>query len=114
MTETSKVPDELLVDHLVEAGFESLCTRYRELTDLETEIGVEKKELSAVIKPLMQAAGARSVVGPGWNAIRAKGTTVQIVKTRLLEYGVSLKVIEASTKRTPYEYIQVRRVGREL
>jgi hypothetical protein len=85
-----------------------LCKRYREIAAQAKELETERKGLSEQIMPLMEAVEANSIQGDGWVAVRALGSRSIIVAERLLEHGVSMAIIEKSTKRTEYRYVQVR------
>lgn len=88
-----------------------LCERYRTVHESVVALEKEKKELSAQILPLMDAVEAKSITAPTWVAVKSKGTNVSISKEKLLANGVGMDIIEKSTQRTPYYYVQVRKPG---
>lgn len=87
----------------------ALAERCRAIADEVARLEAEKKELHAQIGPLMDAAGVRSVVGYGWHVIKATGSNSSISAELLLANGVDMTVIEKSTRKKTYSYIQVRK-----
>lgn len=86
----------------------ALCGRYREILDEQKRLESERKELSSQITPLLEAYDADSVVGDGWTASRVTGVRTMLMPELLLENGVAMDIIDKSTKRVEYSYLQVR------
>jgi hypothetical protein len=95
------------VPDLVEAGFDTVCERYRQVCTEVAALEAEKKELASLISPLLEAFEIKSVVGPDWVAVRSRGMSVKLDQTKLLAKGVKMEIIEACKVKTPYYYVQV-------
>lgn len=85
-----------------------LAEEYRACHEAEKKAKERKEELAALILPLLDAVGAKSVTdGDKWTVVKSRGANVSIKKERLLEKGVSVDIITYATVKTPYEYVQV-------
>lgn len=93
---------------LVDSEFADKCARYRQLTDQEAQIKIDKDELKEYIEPMLEMT-APSIDGGDWVAVRAKGKSVSISKERLLACGVPMATIKKCTVEKDYYYIQVRK-----
>lgn len=74
------------------------------------EAEARKKELNVEILNLLTECGYKTVLTPDWRVTFTQGTHTQISKERLLEQGVSVKVIAKATKTTTYETVTVTAV----
>ena len=103
-------PEVALAEYpdLAGSGFAELCSEYRALHVQMKTLDMRKKELGDLIKPLMEAVEADSVVGDGWHAIYSHGQRTTLHKEKLVEHGVSLEQIEESSTTSRYTYIQIR------
>jgi len=86
-----------------------LCGEYRDLVEQISELEARKKELGASIMPLLEDAGCDSIAGDGWVANRVRGTSSKLMPELLLQNGVRMEIIEKSTKKSHYWYVQVRK-----
>lgn len=77
-----------------------------EISELEAEV---KKQNSEILN-LLTECGYKTVLTPDWRVTFTQGTHTQISKERLLEQGVSVKVIAKATKTTTYETVTVTAV----
>jgi hypothetical protein len=65
------------------------------------------KDLNAKIMELQATCGYKTVLTPDWRVTLVSGTHTTISKERLLEQGVSVKIIDKATKKTTYETVAV-------
>ena len=96
-----------------------LGTRFRALVKVRQEIKEEIEKLEAKlgdtdnpginqeIELALAEHDLRTVRCEDWTVTLCEGKNVNLSKTRLIEEGVDVEVIEACTKVTPYTYIQV-------
>jgi|SRR6267142_837055 len=74
-----------------------------EMERLEKEV----KDYNVEILAQLTKSGYKTVLTPDWRVTFTQGTHTQISKERLLECGVSVKIIEKATKKTTYETVTV-------
>lgn len=81
-------------------GLVALRQKFKqEINEAEARV----KELNAEILASLTECGYKTVLTPDWRVTFVEGVHTQISKERLLEQGVSVKIIEKATKRTTYE-----------
>lgn len=69
------------------------------IKDLEKE----KRLRTDALVALLAESGHKTVLTPEWRVTFTQGTHTTLSKERLLEQGVSAKIIEKATKSTTYE-----------
>lgn len=98
------------VDHR-EAGlgkdFLALVARRQNLKMTRDKIEADLKDLSQKLTIMVAESGHKTIVTPDWRVTFTQGTNRSISKEKLLEQGVSVKIIEKATKETTYETVTV-------
>jgi hypothetical protein len=101
-------------DEPVDVRTAGLDNKYMKLVDRiqelklardEAEAGI--KELKSQIMELQAVTGYKTVLTPDWRVTLTSGTNVTISKEKLLEQGVSVKIIEKATRKTAYETLTI-------
>lgn len=87
--------------------FIRLLSRRQQASEEKKILETSLSELNEEIKSWMLDAGEKAVVADDWRVTVVQSTQSTISKERLLELGVSAKIITKATKTTPKEYIQV-------
>lgn len=87
--------------------FIRLLSKRQQASEEKKELEATLAELNEEIKSWMLDAGEKAVVADDWRVTVVQSTQSTISKERLLELGVSAKIITKATKTTPKEYIQV-------
>lgn len=85
-------------------GLVALRQKFKqEINEAEARV----KEINTEILASLTECGYKTVLTPDWRVTFVEGVHTQISKERLLEQGVSVKVIEKATKRTTYETVTI-------
>ena len=87
-----------------------LIAEYRQLQETIKAAEARKKEIADDAKILLEGAEAESITGDGWNCCVVRQERSSLKKELLLQHGVSMDVIDASTETKESSYIQVREV----
>ena len=83
----------------------------KERQRIKVEIDRGKKsvdDINAQILGMMEATGEEKFVTGGWTVMKFNGRNTSISKTKLLEEGVSIQIIQAATVETPYTTVMVK------
>lgn len=85
----------------------------REIAIKIAKLDKRRKELNEEVKALLEIADYPSIGGEDWVCVRASGGGVPSISAeKLLQHGVSLKIIEKCTVFSDkYTYVQVRGKG---
>lgn len=88
---------------------DELCLQVR---DLQLDINALEKTKKNIIKdqitPLAESLGIIKRKGEGFQLLKVTGSRSTIIPERLMEKGVSFKVIEYATVTTSWESFQIR------
>lgn len=87
--------------------FLTLIQNRQDITETKKIAEAELKEINEQIMAHMVDAGEKAVLVDDWRVTFVQSSTSTINKQRLLELGVSAKIIKKATKVTPKEYVQV-------
>lgn len=87
-----------------------MAKRVRELADAIAPLDEERKSIQKDINALLDAAGAGSIMGDDWIAVRYYDTfTESLSPEKLLAAGVTLEQLQAGTEKKPKAgYVQIR------
>jgi hypothetical protein len=97
MTKTTKpTPVDAIRDDAARRKLPALCAEYRDLKDAISELSKAADGIKSEINDHAKRARVVKVDGDGWRLSKMKGR-VTLSKTRLLEEGVSVEVIERAT-----------------
>lgn len=103
--------DQVKVKTYREAGltvaFANLVVKRQAANDRKKELEEEIKALSAGILELLSVSGEKTVLTDNWRVTFTPGCNVTINKLKLLEQGVSVKIIEKATVRKDYETVTI-------
>lgn len=106
----SEVPDYTVVAGLKKSKIVDVVGRIAEISDEIKALQEEKSGLSDKGIQILVRAGVKSVLVDGRRVTRKDGTNVSLSRTKLFELGVSEKVLEQATTRTPYTTLLVGKV----
>lgn len=106
---TPAIPVEEIKNTKARKQLPTLCAEYRDLAEQKAAIDAAQKELMTDIKALAKSARLTAVQGDGWRLSRFKSGRSSISAEKLLENGVAVPVIEASTVRQEWEVVQITR-----
>lgn len=103
--------DQVKVKTYREAGltvkFANLVVKRQEANKRKTEAEAEVKALSTDILEMLSVSGEKTVLTDNWRVTFTPGCNVTINKLKLLEQGVSVKIIEKATIRKDYETVTI-------
>jgi len=87
--------------------FLKLLAERQEYSQIKRNAEAEEKKRSQTLCTMLAEAGHKTVVTPDWRVTFVEGVHTQISKQKLLDQGVSVKVIQKATTRTTYETVNV-------
>ena len=102
-----EIPDYKIIRGLEKSKLPVVARRLRDIDDEISALKETKKQLSDQGVTILLKAGVKSVMVGDLRVTRADGMSAQISKTRLMELGVEIGLIEKATSRTPYTYLKV-------
>lgn len=106
--------DDLLIPDDDRDQLNRLCAAARQAKERETSYNTLYKELLTEIRKITDQLPdfPERVLGTTWDLRRLAGESEKISAERLLEYGVSLRVVQEATVKTPWETYALYGVGR--
>jgi Zn-dependent oligopeptidase len=90
--------------------FLNLVARRQKVAMRIAQDEAEKKRLSEELTAMVANTGYKTVLTPDWRVTFVSGTHTSINKEKLLEQGVSVKIIQKATKIKTYETVTVTAV----
>jgi hypothetical protein len=106
---TDATPLDSIKDAKLRKRLNNACIEVRELQEQITAMEARKKQIvEDEIRPTLRQVKLDKVRGEGWLAIKNMRTTKTISAEKLIENGVDMDVIEASTVKKETEIVQVR------
>lgn len=107
------VPDYTTVAALKRSKLAAIVERHAEIDRLVKELEAERKELKAAGVDLFARNDIKSVMVNGRIVTRVDGMSVSLSKAKLVELGVSDKVLEKATSRKPWTSLKVGKLPGE-
>lgn len=105
------ISEEKLLQHRISPDTIKQCTEERDLNDYTSELESNKKLYTAELIRIYQDNGLSVLSGPGWNSQIKTRVTRSLSESKLIDHGVSIKVIQACIEEKESEpYLEIRKV----